>query len=72
MEVKMSLKGYDEWKTRIPPEYEWDDEDHDPDCICWKERRKDCPVHGIDPDHACDEWRDRQMDRMDQMDRMED
>ena len=69
----MNLPGYDEWKTRTPPEYEDEPEDpsfNDPDCCCNSEwdrhsRHKSCPIHGIDPDYEYDKWRDEQAERSD-------
>jgi hypothetical protein len=50
------MKGYDEWKTRLPPERISDD----PNCTCTSERRnKWCQVHGLDPDDE----RDKQIER---------
>jgi hypothetical protein len=57
----MSLKGYDEWKTTPPEPVE---EPEDPDCTCYgsmhRRDRRNCPVHGEDPDAARDAWIDRQ------------
>jgi len=52
------MKGYDEWKTRLPEEPLSDD----PDCTCTKNRRKKlCPVHGVDPDDERDKHIDREV-----------
>ena len=59
----MSLPGYDAWKTREPPEYE-DEGEPDPDCSCYGTRslraRRNCAVHGEDPDAAYERERDEQ------------
>jgi hypothetical protein len=47
------MKGYDEWKTRLPPE-----PPEDPDCTCVRRRDPWCPVHGKDPDAERDKIRD--------------
>jgi hypothetical protein len=50
------LPGYDAWKTRLPPEPYCDD----PDCTCSSEKGdKRCPIHGIDPDYAYEDRRER-------------
>jgi hypothetical protein len=57
----MSLKRYDEWKTTEPEPLE---EPEDPDCTCHGSMRpidrRNCPVHGPDPDALRDAWIDRQ------------
>jgi hypothetical protein len=57
----MSLKGYDAWKTTDPEERE---ECDDPDCTCGGSMRpsvrRNCPVHGPDPDALRDAWIDQQ------------
>jgi len=62
----MSLpRSYDDWKTTNPADRFLTNEDEDEDCTCdiTLRSRRNCPVHGIDPDYAYDEWRDRQMEK---------
>ena len=54
------MRGYDEWKTRLPPEPICDD----PACTCTTYRMdKWCPVHGLDPDDERDKRIERDWDR---------
>jgi hypothetical protein len=64
----MSLpRNYDDWKTTDPADryLKPEDEEEDENCTCSTtlRSRRNCLVHGVDPDHAYDEWRDRQMER---------
>ena len=52
-----NLPGYDNWKTTEPEEF--DHRSDDPDCTCFRKRDRFCPVHGIDPDQAREERRER-------------
>jgi hypothetical protein len=53
---------YDEWKTTNPEDEYLGDPDEDCTCGRTYKSRRNCAVHGIDPDRAYDEWRDRQME----------
>jgi hypothetical protein len=54
------MKGYDEWKTRLPP----DEAPLDADCTCKSGRASRwCPVHGLDPDDERDKQIDRDQER---------
>lgn len=54
------LPGYDSWKTTDPRD--WELENREEDCTCARSlrSRRNCLIHGIDPDQAYDEWRDRE------------
>ena len=57
------LPGYDNWKTTSPDDEYIDDRPEGCECDKRIGDSKNCPIHGIDPDRAYDEMRDREWDR---------